>query len=120
MKIYYRGPATSFSYPLDSKGDKVVKFTRKQPGQKPEEVAHDVNQEKALDLITRSGHNFRTVDPEDMEKLFPSTKGEIPGTEGDDTPTPVSPSIETVKVSQKVATTLPSNSPAVRAPEKKV
>ena len=130
MKLYYRGPYTSFNYPLNSEATEMIRFERKGPNVTPEKVAQEVSDDVAMDLMTRKGHNFKPLDPADGERLFPPKKKKAE--EGDSTPVPLSPSIETVNASENpspapssgdallagMRTDLPVNTPATVAPNK--
>jgi hypothetical protein len=76
VRVYYAGPYASFGMPKDpnhgSKEPEYWQFTRisNRSQEEKERKSHDVPQDVAADLLSRTGHNFNTVDPADKAKVF--------------------------------------------------
>jgi hypothetical protein len=112
MQIYYRGPYNEFTYPLNSEATEAIVFVQKTPALPIKDIAQEVTTEQAEDLLTRRGHNFRAVNPEDADKLFADLKmkkrearaeraaARVVTDTGDDTPPPVSPSLSVLEKSE--------------------
>lgn len=97
VKIYLRGPMDEYTLPLNPEYTESLVFTKKAPGIPPDSVALEVKDDFARDLLTSPRANFRTVDPAEMDRLFPpdAPKASHRGRRGD------------------TKTSLPANSPAV-------
>lgn len=98
MKIKYHGPGKSFGLPQDAEATQVLRWTKRGP-------AHEVPDEVAADLLTRTGHHFHGPTREEeralIERVYSKSVAAIAETP-EDTPEPI----------------LPINSPAVLAPLK--
>lgn len=110
VKLFLRGPMDEFTLPLNAEATEAVTFHRKTPGIAPQEIAQEVPEEVALELLTRPRRftraNFQFLDPADEQRLFPSKKAE--NREG----VPASQQL-LANVAENPQTTLPENAPAV-------
>jgi hypothetical protein len=97
VKIYLRGPMDDYTLPLNPEYTESLVFLKKAPGVPPESVQVEVKDDIARDLLTSPRANFRTVDPAEMDRLFPpdAPRTTRRGRRGD------------------TKTSLPANSPAV-------
>jgi hypothetical protein len=120
VKLFLRGPMDEFHLPLNAEATESVRFVRKTPGVAPQEIAQEVSDEVAMELLTRPRRltkaNFQCLDPADEERLFPGKRAV------DNEGVPASQQL-LANVAETPQTTLPANAPAVEkdaeAPRKK-
>jgi hypothetical protein len=108
VKIFLRGPMDEFTLPLNPEATEAVTFRKLIPGLTPKQVAQELSDEKALELLTRPRHlthaDFQLLDPADEDRLLPNKKGEIP---------PSQQLLSNLGGGDAPQTTLPANAPAV-------
>jgi hypothetical protein len=110
VKVFLNGPMDEFTLPLNAEATESLRFRSIGPGVGPQEVAMEVDEEKALELLTRprslTPAYFQLLDPADEERLFPGKKSE-------EDRTPSQQLLSNLGEENTSKTTLKANTPAV-------